>query len=344
MTGRRVTPTATLVLPATAPHDRWLAARRRRDGVPGGYCIGSSDVPSILDLPGVDTPAHVWHDKVNALEKEQTDAMRFGQLFEEPIAFDWAARNHTAIRRIGLIANVDEPWQQTTLDRRVIGCPLGIEGGCSLEVKNVGAFVYKTRWHVDLPDYILAQKLHALKVTGFSHSHYAVCVGGNTPHQGVVYADRERDLMEYVWSEVNRFRTEHLLTGIAPAWTAGDKVDRYLELDARVHAGRTGEVEIDALDDVLAYAEKARQAGRIKKEKDRLKLALAMRAAGKEIVTVAGERAWYYSRTSRTNVDPEALRERYPDAYADPAVVSETTFYTLHVDSRIKKMLTEDEA
>jgi predicted phage-related endonuclease len=132
MSGRRVTPTATLVLPASAPRTEWLAARRWRDAVPGGYCIGSSDVPSILDLPGVDTPAHVYHAKVNSLEKEQTDAMRFGQIFEDPIAFDWAARNRTSLQRIGLVSNIDEPWRQTTLDRRVLQCPLGIEGGCFL--------------------------------------------------------------------------------------------------------------------------------------------------------------------------------------------------------------------
>jgi hypothetical protein len=55
--GKRVTPTGTLVLPANSPYEQWLNTRRGRDAVPGFYCIGSSDVPSILDLPGVDTPS-----------------------------------------------------------------------------------------------------------------------------------------------------------------------------------------------------------------------------------------------------------------------------------------------
>jgi predicted phage-related endonuclease len=341
VTARRVTPAATLVLPANAPHDQWLAARRWRDEVPGGYCIGSSDVPSILDLPDVDTPAHVWHDKVNALEKERNEAMDWGHVFEEPIAQEWCRRNRTVVRRIGLVSNVGRPWHQTTLDRRVMQCPLGIEGGCGLEVKNVGTFTYRTRWHSDLPDRILAQMAHQIFVTGFGHMHYAVNVGGNAMHQGVVYADREAKLIDYIVAEVDTFRERHLLTGVAPPWTAEEKVDKYLALDAQLHAERVGEIGIDGLDPVIEYASWAKRATRAENEKKRLKLALAQQAAGKQLITFAGQRAYSYEERSRVNVDLEALRERHPAAYADPEVVSETHYYQLSIDSSVRKMAEE---
>ena len=56
--GRRVTPTAYLLLPADAPREQWLAARRG-DWRDGTTRIGSSDVADILGV-GSRTPAHVY--------------------------------------------------------------------------------------------------------------------------------------------------------------------------------------------------------------------------------------------------------------------------------------------
>jgi hypothetical protein len=309
--------------------------------VPGGYCIGSSDVPSILDLPGVDTPAHVYHAKVNSLEKEQTDAMRFGQIFEDPIAFDWAARNRTSLQRIGLVSNIDEPWRQTTLDRRVLQCPLGIEGGCFLEVKNVGDFVYRTRWHNDLPDYILAQIVDQTDVTGFHHGHYAVCVGGNRPHQGVVFRDKEADLRAYIRREVNGFRDGHLLPQIEPPWTAEDKVDRYLELDAQVHAERVGEITIDDLDAVLEYAKHSSAEGRAGKAKKAAKLALAKLAGGHRVIKLGDELAFQYRDDPYTWTNLERMAEKYPEVYADPEIVQHRTKTVIAISNTFRKMAEE---
>ena len=319
--GELVTPTGRLVLPADAPHDTWLETRRRRDGVPGGYCIGSSDVPSILDLPGVDTPGHVFHDKVNAIGKDEADAMRYGHLFEPVIAQDWCARNKAVIEDIGIVGHTDEPWHQTSLDRRVVECPLRIDGGCGLEIKNVGARVFNTRWRDDMPDYILAQMVHQLFVTGFHHMHFAVCVGGNEPHQGVVYAEREADLMTYIRREVNAFRERYLLTGTPPPWTAEDKPGRYIELDKRLHPERIGEVGVQDIGDLMEYAEAAAAEGAARKRKEKAKAKLAGHAGGAELVTFADEEAWSYRRDPYVWVDLERLAEKHPEVYADPEVV-----------------------
>jgi hypothetical protein len=88
--GDLITPTGRLVLfPDELGGEQWLAARRwrdpkdiarrlDRDGLTDheykrlGYRIGSSDVPSILDLEGVDTPAHVYRAKVYDIRPEST--------------------------------------------------------------------------------------------------------------------------------------------------------------------------------------------------------------------------------------------------------------------------------
>lgn len=346
MTGRLATPTATLVLPANAPREAWLEARRWREDVPGHFCIGSSDVPSILDLPHVDTPAHVFHAKVNMIEKEQTEQMLWGTIFEEPIALEWIRRNKTsgtAVRRIGLVSNVDQPHQQTTLDRKVTRCPLGIEGGCALEIKRVGAYVRATRWHESLPDIVLAQNLHQLAVTGLHHMHVVAEVGGKMI-QTTVFAEREQKLMAYILAEVNRFRTDHLLPRIPPPWTAEDKADKLLALDKALHPVRTGELSVQEIGEVMEYAELSARAGALKRKVEAAKVRLAKLADGAQMVTFSGRPAYSYGESTRTHVDLEALAARHPEAYADPAVVEQRTSYTLRIDQAYRVKATEEES
>lgn len=343
--GTLVTPTGRLVMSADAMHrDRaaWLNARRERDEVPGRYCIGSSEVPSILDLEGVDTPAHVYRRKVYNIETPTNEAMIFGSILEAPIAAEWARRNRVVTDEIGLLAHADKPWHQTTVDRRVRECPVykGTDDICIAEIKNMG-FSSASRWHADLPDRILAQIVHQLYVTGVHHAHYACLVGGNTLKQGIVYADREADLMAYVVSEVDRFREQYLLAGVEPAWS-NEKPNKMIELDKASHPERIGELDINGVDAVHEYAAAAARESIAKKDKERAKAKLLQLADGAEVVTFAGELAYQFRPTERTNVNLDRLRERHPAAYADAEVVSKTNSHTIVISKAYKVPTRED--
>lgn len=342
MTGRLVTPTATLVLPASAPHEAWLEARRYRAEVPGGFCIGSSDVPSILDLPYVDTPSHVYHAKVNSLEKEPTEVMDWGRILEEPIAAEWCRRNRTAVRRIGLVSNVAQPWNQSSIDRKVTVCPLGIPDGCGCEVKNIGAFARASRWREELPDRIMAQVIHNLIVTGWHHMHVVANVGGNKMIQATVFAEREQKLMAYILAEVNRFRTDHLLPRVPPPWTAEDKADKLLALDKALHPVRTGELSVQEIGEVMEYAELSARAGALDRKLKAAKARLAHAADGAEVVLFSGRPAYSYRKDPYTWTDLSALKERWPDAY--DAVVHHKTKNVLVIDQAYRVKATEEES
>jgi YqaJ-like recombinase protein len=349
--GDLITPHGVLVLDAeTMRTDRaaWLAARRWREPDDGseavsnilfpaelhrhGYRIGSSDVPSILDLTGVGTPAHVWRNKVMGVEMPVTENMEWGVRFEPTIADAWTELYRSVTDEVGLIANAEKPWHQSTIDRRVRECPIdkGLRDGCGLEVKNVG---YSTaeRWGRDLPDRILAQVLHQMYVTGYPHMHVACNVGGNMLKPATVYANREADLMAFIVSEVDRFRDEHLLTGVEPEWNVMDKPAKMLELDRASHPVRAGEIGIDGIGDVMEYAQQSRIHGDSKKAMDRAKARLAQLADGARVVLFGDEPAYEYGEGSRTNVNVERLAEKYPDAYNDPEVVTETTYPILRL-------------
>lgn len=338
--GELVTPTGRLIVPAGADHGVWLEARRKRDEVPGGYCVGSSDVPSILDLEGVGTPPHVFRNKVYNIDSPVNEAMEWGHIFEPPIAEEWCRRNRAVIDEIGLVSNVDEPWHQSTIDRRVRHCPVyrDTEEACGLEVKNVG-FASASRWHRDIPDRILAQIVHQLLVTGYKHIHYACNIGGNMMRQGIVYADRERELMAYIRTAVNEFRSRFLLTEIEPPWDTTGKAAKLIELDNATHPERVGELDLDGIDAVLSYAEAQHAESVAKKAKEQAKARLAQLANGARYLIFSDELAYSYGESKRTNVDLDALKERHPDAYDDPEVVSEKTSYTLRIAKKytIKK-------
>jgi predicted phage-related endonuclease len=362
--GLLVTPTGVLVMTAeqmAGDHAGWLAARRWREpssserrGLvvtdrdtqhPAGYRIGSSDVPSILDLDGVDTPAHVFRNKVHGVSGPVNERMSWGHIFEPAISGEWQRRNRSAVDEIGLVAHVDKPWNQSTIDRRVLECPavLGLVNGCGLEVKNVG-YSSAERWKRDLPDRILAQMIHQLYVTGYPHMHYACNVGGNMMKQGIVYAEREVELMEYIVAEVDKFRDEHLLTGIEPDWNTSAKAAKLIDLDAMTHPVRAGELTIGDIGYVMEYAQAAAEEGAAKRVKERAKAKLAQMAEGVDLVMFADRPAYSYTESKRTHVDLSALAERYPAAYGDETVVQQRTSYTLRIAGDYKVKIREEKA
>jgi predicted phage-related endonuclease len=340
--GDLVTPTGRLVVGHEDLHsEAWLAARRWRGHTIGpwslNYCVGSSDVPNILDLDGVDTPARVYREKVYGIEKEVNENMRWGNIFEHDIALEWCRRNHVVIDEIGLIARDEMPWRQSTIDRRVRECPVHKEAGveCGLEVKHV-EFVSAARWHTanGLPDRITAQIVDQLLNTGYDHMHYACKVPGDFK-QGIVYRRDEQKLMAYVDKHVEAFRRDYLIRGVEPAWNL-DKPEKMIALDNDTHPEREGVAELDikGIGEVMAYAEIASDAGAIDKAKKRQAAALRQLADGAEIATFAGERVFWYGEGHRSNTDLEKLKEEWPDAYR--ACVTENAFPVLHIDKAYK--------
>lgn len=340
--GDLVTPTGRLVVgPAELKTEEWLAARRWRGHTIGpwslGLCIGSSDVPSILDLDGVDTPAHVFRKKVYAIEEPASERMMWGNIFEDAIALEWCRRNHAVIDEIGLIARDGMPWRQSTIDRRVRECPVHKEAGleCGLEVKHVD-HVYPPRWNTvaGIPDRIFAQIIDQLLNTGYDHMHYAIKVPAEM-RQGIVYREREQRMMAFIDGAVEGFRKTYLLPGVEPAWNL-EKADKMIALDNATHPERNGvtELDIEGVGEVMAYAELAAEATRIDKAKKALAAKLRQMAGGAAVATFSGERAFWYGNGSRTNVDLERLLELAPEVY--DAVVSDHTFPVLHIDKAYK--------
>jgi len=286
--GRRVTPTAYRVLPADASERDWLDARRRG--------IGSSDVAAVVGVADRRTALHVWFDKRGQLPDDDAgEPALWGKLHEDTVAREWARRNRSTVRRVGLVAHVDDNWMMTTLDRQVGVCPLSRKPGenpeagysCALEVKTRNAFV-AGKWRREIPDDVLAQVVWQMAVTGYKHIHVACLIGGNDYRQYVIRRDVE--LEQDVTAAASLFWHTSVLGGARPDVDVEAYADDLVDLDNRLHRTREADTSVeldwDRIDEmVTAYETNRLLATRYEKRQKAAKAEMVMALNGTEVIT-----------------------------------------------------------
>ncbi|MER5882675.1 lambda-exonuclease family protein [Streptomyces sp. NPDC001941] len=330
--GRRVTPTGRLILPADADRADWLTARRQG--------LGSSDMAAVLGISRYGNGLSVYHDKTGGLplESDDSEPALWGRAFEETVAREWARRNRSVVRRVGLVANTERPWQMCTLDRRVLRCPIGdVTERCATEIKCRDR-MKADEWRKGIPDDVLAQVLWQADVCGYDHMHVACLIGGNDYRQYVVrtadHAQLIADLREAgarAWQQITDRRPPVLAHDADP--------DVLLDLYERLHPERTGVVDLtlqgDAQDALAEYLDAHNDLTEAQARKDRAKAAMvgALGAASEAVVL---DRTFYrLDEQARKHCDTRRLAERWPDAYAD--CVEDRISRQLHVPGVIRE-------
>ncbi|GAA3717911.1 lambda-exonuclease family protein [Streptomyces tremellae] len=330
--GRRVTPTGRLILPADADRADWLRARR------GG--LGSSDMAAILGISRYGNALSVYHDKTGGLplENDDSEPALWGRAIEETVAREWARRNRSVIRRVGLVANIDRPWQMCTLDRRVLKCPLAdANERCAVEIKCRDK-MKASAFRAGVADDVLAQTLHQADVCGYDHIHAAVLIGGNDYRQYVIRVRDHADLIADLRAAGAR-AWQQILDRRPPVLDHDADPDVLLDLYEQLHPNRAGAVDItrdvdtqDAIGDYLdAHADLVAAEKRKKAAKARILAGLG----GAEAATVL-ERT-YVALDERTKqwTDTERLAERWPEAYAD--CVEDRTYRQISIPRSVRE-------
>jgi len=222
-------PGAALILPAGADktmRDEWLA--RRREGV------GGSDVASLLGLDSYHTRWQVWLDKTGQLPDEpmtdqQEEWIEFGHLMEPLMVSLWARRARVPgrILRCGMLALTGQPWCRVNIDRRVTRCPDG-DGPCLIECKNRSAFT-ASQWGAsadDIPDAPAVQVQWGLLITGYSHGHLLVVIGGHQLRHYRIEANRQ--LQDTLMTEAGHFWHHYVEPRRMPPVDASERTGRIL--------------------------------------------------------------------------------------------------------------------
>lgn len=313
--GRRVTPTGRLILSADADRDAWLRARRSG--------IGSSDITAILGISRYGNALRVYHDKTGGLplDGDDSEPALWGRAIEDTVAREWARRNRSFVRRVGLVANIERPWQMCTLDRRVLECPISTETRerCAVEIKCRDK-MKAGMWRKGTPDDVLAQVLWQIDACGFEHLHVGTLIGGNDYRQFTVFRKDYEPLIadlraagELAWEQITS-RRPPVLTGAEDPRTA-------IELYEDLHPERDGtpvvlDRDLDAQDALADYLDAGTDEREAKNRKDRAKAVLLGVLGDADHALVADRVLFSYDETSREWCDTKRLAEEYPDAYA----------------------------
>lgn len=284
----------TVVLPADAGRDEWLAARR--------HGLGGSDAAAVAGLNPYAGPWSVWADKVglDVPEREVSEAMRWGTLLEPVIVSEAAERFGLDVAPSpGLVGHPEREWQLATPD--------GLVGDDALiEVKSVGAR-QEDAWESGPPDMYWTQGLHYCAVTGRATVHFVALVGGQRlVHHPVVYTPADVDALVKLEADF----WQHVLDETPPpAWPAD--LDALGRLD--VDHEETVELDPDVLALLADYEAAATAAKRKGQIGDEIKALLGTAAVG----TVDGTPVVTWKAVHSERLDTTALKAAHPDLAAE---------------------------
>ncbi|MDF5758562.1 lambda-exonuclease family protein [Spongiactinospora sp. TRM90649] len=315
-----VTPTGLMVLPADAPREEWLAARRRG--------IGGSDALAVLGLSPYSSRYSVWADKRGLLaEQDDREAMRWGRLLEPVIAAEFTERTGIEAVSCGLMRHAERDWQLASVDR------LTADGGV-LEIKTTSQFRAGDWDDEQLADAAEAQLQHYLAVTGLEHGYAAALIGGQRLEIRHVVRD---DRLIRVLVEAEAELWQMVCDGTAPALDGSEATARALA-ELYPHAGGHA-VELDAQAVTLLRASLgwAEEIATLKAQRDAVKNTVTGRMRAAAVATYANETVATWRNTGQfdeaaftadhpdltaefaatvTRLDTAALKAAHPDLYA----------------------------
>ena len=251
------------------------------------------------------------------ISDEETEAMYWGSVFEQPILDRWSALTGIKIRRSPKRTHKEFSYLSVNMDAVGLNHP---RGPIYVEAKNF-EHAYGIKTVADLPPDVYLQGQHGLMVTGYPMVAFAIRAAGRMVDPEQMFCERDEPtiakMMEaarYVWEELickgqlpepdGSESCEAMLAHLYPT----DKDARVLMLDdpaikEKAIAYQVTKIELDA-------AEAA-----VRAIKNRLKWHMA--DASELVIPTWGKFTWKKSKDGVFDaVDLKKLREQFPDAFA----------------------------
>lgn len=196
-------PHSRLVLPAAAPIDEWLAARR--DG------IGGSDVSAIMGLNKWKSAYGVWLDKLGLSDPvRENAAMRWGKLHEPAMRQAFTEDMGLKVRSAGLHRSKHHPFMQVTVDGLV-------EDGGVFESKTLGHWTAEEWDDGQVSDHAELQVQHGMLVTGRSHAWVVGLIDGRDFR--IRRVERNPELIDLIAKTEIAFWHDYVLAKSSPPVT-----------------------------------------------------------------------------------------------------------------------------
>ncbi|RKR92847.1 putative phage-type endonuclease [Micromonospora pisi] len=273
------------VLPADAPIDQWLAARR--------HGIGGSDVAAILGVSKYDGPVKVYYSKHNLLPDEDNAAMEWGRRLESAVRQKFADEHpefHVA-EGPGLVRHPERPWQLATIDGLAAECP----GGDPLALVEVKTGRANTdEWGDELTDEVplpyVCQITWYLDVYGLRTGYLAVLLDGRDYREYLIEYDEV--LAAKLRAHCDAFWQRHVLAGVVPEPDGLESTADALAAQHNPVPKSKGELDPNVVGWAQIYgnAHRDEQAAQARKQEAGNHLRAAFLAAGSPNYGFVGER------------------------------------------------------
>lgn len=330
----RITPTGVLVLPAGAPREEWLAARRQG--------IGGSDVAAILGMDPNRGPLHVYREKrgepATPRSPRAERAARRGHRLEGLVAEIFAEETGLAlVDSPGMLQHVERPWMLANCDWLVAESLPEVAGPLECKTRTWRSARREDWSGEEPPDGPALQAYWYMAVTGYSQAWVAGLIDDD-----FVWFRLERDdeLIGHLVQIVGEFWHEHVLAGREPD---PDDLESTGELLAHLWDVRPDAIklftgpEVAEIDELLARRRAAKeQIKELEREITRVENALKAKLGAAEVALAPGRElfSWrqngpFAAKRFRTSepelaaaytrlepvVDRERLAAEHPDVY-----------------------------
>jgi len=272
--------------------------------------IGSSDAAAICGLSPWKSAVDVWMEKTG--RKEQPDlsgkkAIRRGAMLE-PIIRDVIAREagivitHCNVRYIeenGIwVAEIDAEFDAVTGDE--------VEE-CNVEIKTANSRKgWGEEWTDQIPDYYMAQVLHAQTVTKRKNTLVVAAFGFDDFRYYMVEHDAE--LAAWIRQQEELF-WQHVQQDIPPEPIALD--DAYAAFG--VDAGTTIEATPEAVEDVLLWRGLDKQIAGLSDQRDSVELRILKGLREHQALVFNSKPIFTWKSQKHTHLDQQGLKKENPE-------------------------------
>ncbi|MGB5812039.1 MAG: YqaJ viral recombinase family protein [Polyangiales bacterium] len=220
--------------------ERWLEARRNT--------LGASEAATVLGISKFSSPMKLYADKVLGSEHFDNPVMRFGRIFEEQIAHDFAVMLKRDVKLDGrLVHSKVRPWQSCTLDGRQWRGDRVDAGLLEVKTSLFGWEAIHGKDSEGVPPEYYCQLQHQFAVTGLK---WGSIVMFNRTSCDLVYQDVEPDpqYIALLTDAEHKFWHQNVLGGVPPAPDAHEETAKAIARIYPQHVeGKTIKFEIDML-------------------------------------------------------------------------------------------------
>ena len=267
--------------------------------------IGGSDAGTILGVNKWKSKTQLFFEKTNPemIQEISNDAIHFGNVLEDVVAEEFAARTGKKVRRDNrMLRHPDHHFMMANLDRVVVG------EKALLECKTTSQYNAE-QWEDDnVPAQYLCQIQHYMAVTGFEKAYIAVLIGG----QSFIWKEIERDdeLIQIIIDAEKDFWENNVQANVIPEIDGSEATSdfinhMYQDIDnEEIELGSEADTLMKAIESIKEDIKEKQQLQ--KKYENQLKDALGHNTAGKTAAYLA---TW--KQQTRRSIDKKALEEKY---------------------------------